>query len=171
MVIETQSVFYLFLGLLGLQRAGELWLSSRNIRLLRAEGGTEHEKGQVLWMSVMHVLWFAACALEVRCGALFSPVFFWPALAAFSLGQALRYAAILTLGRRWNVRIVTLPGAAPVKRGIYRWVRHPNYAGVVLEIAAVPLLHGAWMTAAVFSVANAVFLVFRIRSESKAVYG
>ncbi len=171
MVIETQTVFFLLLAFLLLQRLGELWLSARNVQSLIASGGVEHEKRQVVWMSAMHALWFAACALEVRFGAVFSSAFFWPALATFLLGQALRYAAILSLGRRWNVRIVTLPSAPPIRSGIYSFLKHPNYAGVILEIAAVPLLHGAWMTSLAFSFLNAVFLFFRIRAENKAVYG
>jgi len=155
---------------LGLQRLAELWLSARNIKRLKAEGAVEHASGQALWMSLMHACWFASCALEVYLGAQFSWMVFYPAAAFFAAGQTLRYAAIASLGRRWNVRIVTLP-APPVQTGIYRWVRHPNYAGVALELAAVPLLHGAWLTAALFSVLNGFFLFLRIRAENKAVYG
>ena len=59
----------------------------------------------------------------------------------------------------------------PVQKGIYRWIRHPNYTGVALEIAAVPLIHGAWVTAIAFSLLNGFFLFLRIRAENKAVYG
>lgn len=168
--MDTSLVFFIFLGVLGLQRIAELWLSARNVKNLLARGAVEHAPQQVLWMSVMHGAWFGACALEVLMGAQFSWFFFGPALAGFLTGQALRYAAIYALGPRWNVRIVALP-APPVKEGIYRWVRHPNYAGVALEIAAVPLLHGAWISALVFSAINGFFLFLRIRAENKAVYG
>ncbi len=168
--MDTSVLFFIFLGVLGLQRLGELWLSARNVRNLLAQGAVEHAPGQVAWMSLMHGAWFGACALEVLLGAQFSWTFFAPAAAAFLAGQILRYAAIYALGPRWNVRIVTLP-AAPVQTGIYKWIRHPNYAGVALEIAAVPLLHGAWLTAIVFSLINGFFLFLRIRAENKAVYG
>jgi methyltransferase len=86
-----------------------------------------------------------------------------------ALAQGLRYWAIFTLGERWNVRILVLPNAAPVTRGPYRWVRHPNYVAVVMEILLVPLVHGAWLTAAAFTVANAVVLRIRIRAEEAAL--
>lgn len=168
--MEPRFLFFGFLALLGLQRIAELWLSARNISRLKAQGAVEHASGQALWMSLMHACWFASCVLEVYLGAVFHWPLFWPAAACFVAGQSLRYAAIASLGQRWNVRIVTLP-APPVRTGIYRFVRHPNYAGVALELAAVPLLHGAWITAALFSVLNGFFLFLRIRAENKAVYG
>ena len=83
--------------------------------------------------------------------------------------QALRYWAIATLGWRWNTRIVVVPGAAPVTAGPYRWVRHPNYVAVIAEMLALPLVHGAWLTAAVFSLGNALLLRVRIRAEEQAL--
>jgi methyltransferase len=91
------------------------------------------------------------------------------AAALVAVGQALRYAAILTLGSRWTARVVTLPGVPPLSQGIYRYLRHPNYLGVVLEIAAVPLLHSAWWTAVAFSLANLLLLRARIRVEEAAL--
>ena len=84
-------------------------------------------------------------------------------------GQGLRYAAIHTLGERWTVRVMTLPGAAPVTHGIYHFIRHPNYLGVMLEIAAVPLIHSAYLTAITFSIANGLLLAWRIRTEEAAL--
>ncbi len=83
--------------------------------------------------------------------------------------QALRYWAIATLGWRWNTRIVVVPGTAPVTAGPYRWVRHPNYVAVIAEMIALPLVHGAWLTALVFSVGNALLLRVRIRAEEQAL--
>jgi methyltransferase len=88
---------------------------------------------------------------------------------AFLAGQTLRYAAIHTLGERWTVRVMTLPGAKPVSQGIYRSIRHPNYLGVILEIGAVPLLHSAYLTAISFSIANALLLAWRIQTEEAAL--
>jgi methyltransferase len=62
-----------------------------------------------------------------------------------------------------------LPGAQPINHGIYRFIRHPNYLGVILEIGAVPLLHSAYLTAIVFSIANALLLAWRIRTEETAL--
>ena len=85
------------------------------------------------------------------------------------LSQALRWWCITTLGQRWNTRVIIVPGLAPVAGGPYRWLRHPNYVAVVVEGAALPLVHTAWLTAAVFTVANAALLAVRIRVEDAAL--
>ena len=81
----------------------------------------------------------------------------------------LRWWCITTLGRQWNTRVVVVPGAARVAGGPYRFIPHPNYAAVVLEGAALPLVGGAWITALVFSMANAALLRTRIRVEDEAL--
>ena len=76
---------------------------------------------------------------------------------------------MVTLGERWNTRIIVMPGAAPVTRGLYRWIRHPNYVAVVIEILALPLIRGGWITAVVFTIANALVLAVRIPAEERAL--
>ena len=83
--------------------------------------------------------------------------------------QALRWWCITTLGRRWNTRVIVVPGLPPVTRGPYRLFSHPNYVAVVVEGVALPLVHGAWITAAVFTVLNAALLSVRIRVENAAL--
>jgi methyltransferase len=90
-------------------------------------------------------------------------------LAVWLVAQALRIAAIVALGERWNVRIVVLPGEPPVRRGIYRWLRHPNYLAVVLEFLSAPLLFGAWVTMIAASLLNAVLLAVRVPAEERAL--
>ena len=93
----------------------------------------------------------------------------WTALGGALGAQALRYWSVASLGSRWNTRIIVFPGMPPVKRGPYRFMRHPNYLAVIVEIACVPLIRGCWMTAVVFSIGNAVLLRVRIRAEEAAM--
>jgi methyltransferase len=168
--MTTAQVFVAFVVLVGLERLAELRLSRRNERELRKRGAREHAAGHFIVMQLLHTLWLVSIVLEV---ALLQPPFQLgvSALATlcFGIGQGLRYAAIRALGERWCVRVLTLPGAAPVTRGVYRYFRHPNYLGVVLEIAALPLMHSAWRSAVVFSLANAMLLAVRIRKEEQAL--
>jgi len=83
--------------------------------------------------------------------------------------QALRWWCIVTLGPRWNTRVIVVPGLAPVVAGPYRVLRHPNYLAVAVEGAALPLVHGCWITAVSFTVANALLLRVRIRVENEAL--
>jgi methyltransferase len=95
---------------------------------------------------------------------------YWPMpLTLFLLVQPLRYWAILSLGENWNTRILVVPGAKPVRRGPYRYLKHPNYVVVVVEILTFPLIFGAWITALVFSALNAALLSVRIREEDRAL--
>ncbi len=166
----TRWLFLFLVILLGIQRLAELHLSARNERRILQRGGYEYAPGQFRVMKLLHIAWFIAMLTEVF--GLRRP--FYPALALAAglmlvLGQALRYAAIYTLGERWTVRVMILPGVNPVNRGIYRFIRHPNYLGVILEIAAVPLLHTAYLTAIFFSIANALLLTWRIHTEESAL--
>jgi methyltransferase len=163
-------VYLAFLGALAAERLFELWLSRRHARALVAQGGYEVGAAHFRAMSLLHGSFFAACALEVLLlHRPFPGPLGWGALAMALAAQGLRYWAIATLGVRWNVRIVVLPGAPPVTSGPYRLVRHPNYVAVILELLFVPLVHGAWLTAIGFSLANAWMLRVRIAAEERAL--
>jgi len=81
----------------------------------------------------------------------------------------LRWWCVASLGKHWNPRLIVIPGAVLVTRGPYRFMHHPNYTAVAAEVAALPLVHSAWVTAIVFSIANALVLNVRIRAENSAL--
>ena len=169
-MVATRLLFLGFVAALGVQRLFELRLSRRNERRMRQRGGREHTPETYHWIVTLHAAWFAAMLLEVFAGRRrFRPRLAAWALSLFAAGQALRLTAIRTLGWRWSTRVMTVPGEAPVRHGIYRYMRHPNYLGVELEILAAPLLHSAYLTSAVFGVANALLLRTRIRREEQAL--
>lgn len=163
----------LYLGLLaalGVERLYELRLSKRNAAQALAQGGVEFGRAHFRLMALLHATFLAACAAEVLLlQRPFVASIGVPMLALAIAAQALRYWAIRTLGSRWNVRVIVVPGAPVVTTGPYRFLRHPNYAAVVIEGFAIPLIHGAWLTALVFSLANALLLAVRIRCEERAL--
>ena len=159
----------LILALL-VERGVELWLSRRNARWAMSQGAVEYGAGHLGWMKALHTAFFVGCVAEVWLAS--RP--FVPALASVCAvvavaAQALRYWAILTLGRRWNIAVLVLPGVPAVASGPFRYLRHPNYVAVVLEGLAVPLGHGAFITAGVFTVLNALLLAIRINCEERAL--
>jgi methyltransferase len=169
MVISRRAYFGL-LGLLILERGCELWLSRRNARRAYARGGVEVGRRQYPVMVGFHVLFIMACATEAKFrNPRLSPLVSWVALIGEAGAQALRYWAVATLSDRWNTRVIIAPDEPPITTGPYGYVRHPNYAAVVLEIACVPLIRGLWITATVFSAANALLLASRIRLEENAL--
>jgi methyltransferase len=170
--VVTRLWFAGFVAALGLQRLLELRLSQRNERRMRQRGGHEHAPETYRWIVTLHAAWFVAMLLEVFAGRReFRPRLAALALSLVALGQALRLTAIRTLGPRWSTRIMTVPGpeGARIQQGIYKYIRHPNYLGVELEILSVPLVHNAYLTSAMFGVANALLLRDRIRREEQAL--
>ena len=151
------------------QRAGELVLSARHTPRVRARGGREYGRRHFPFIVAVHALFPVALILEItRYGT--TPPRYWPVwLVCWFLAQALRYSAMRALGDRWNVRVWVIPGLAPVASGPYRWLRHPNYTAIVVEFIAAPMLFGAWRTAIVVSVLNALALTVRIRCENEAL--
>jgi methyltransferase len=159
----------LAVGCVALQRLLELRLSRRNERLLRARGAIERGRGHYPLMVALHALWLLSTLVE---GFLRGPGLpaLWPIPAAlFLLVQPLRYWSIRSLGGYWNTRILVVPDAKLVARGPYRYLRHPNYVVVAVEVATFPLIFGAWVTAVVFSTLNAALLFVRIREENRAL--
>jgi methyltransferase len=170
--VVTRLLFLGFVAGLGLQRLFELRLSRRNELRMRERGGREHAPETYPWIVGLHAAWFAAMLLEVFAGRRrFRLRLAMPAFVVFAAGQALRLTAIRTLGWRWSTRVMTVPGpdGARVQHGIYRYIHHPNYLGVQLEILSAPLVHSAYLTSAVFGVANALLLRDRIRREEHAL--
>jgi methyltransferase len=169
-VKETEQLFLALLLALYAERLLELVVSRRNVRRLLARGATEFGRRHFPPMAVLHALFPAAAFFEVI--ALERPFPGLPGflfLGVFLLAQGLRWWSVITLGRLWNVRIVVPPHTELEVHGPYRFLRHPNYLAVVMELAAVPLIHGAWITALVASLLNGWLLAIRIPLEEQAL--
>ena len=154
------------LAAVAVERVVELAIARRNTRALLAAGAQEVGAAHYPLIVVLHALWLAALAIwivktdaQLRLG--------WT--AAFLAVQPVRLWVLRTLGAYWTTRIITVPNAPLVRRGPYRFLKHPNYAVVVAEIALLPLALGAWQIAAIFSVLNAAVLAVRLRAENAAL--
>ena len=168
--MDTRVLFTLILAAVAVERLVELRISNRNARRALARGGVEAGAGHYRVMVVLHTLFLASCLAEVWwLSPPFVPVLAVVMGAALAATMALRYWAIASLGDRWNTRVICLPGLPAVRRGPYRWLRHPNYLAVVVEIIALPMIHTAWRTALLFGIANLILLRVRIRVEETAL--
>ena len=163
-------MYYLLILAIGIERLAELIVSKRNARWAFAHGGQEFGRGHYPVMVAVHAALLLGCVGEVW--ALHRPFIAWlgwPMLALVALSQVLRWWCVATLGHRWNTLVIVVPQAPLVRRGPYRWLHHPNYVAVVVEGVALPLVHTAWLTAACFTLANALLLTVRIRVENAAL--
>lgn len=152
------------LALVTAQRVGELFLAEHNTRRLRAAGAVETGANHYIFIVLLHGAWL----LGLWVLAWNRPIHL-TLLAVFVLLQAARVWVIATLGRRWTTRIITLPGAPLVEGGPYRFIAHPNYVVVALEIAVLPLAFGMVVYALIFTLLNAAMMWVRIRSEAGAL--
>ena len=156
--------------LVALERLAELVVSARHRRRLLDRGAVEVGAAHYPWMVALHSGLLVAAPAEVWLLA--RPL--RPPLAVAMLGvvaatMALRWWVVATLGERWTTRVLVLPGGPLVVRGPFRFLRHPNYLAVALEVPALPLVHGAFATAVVFGLANLAVLATRIRAEEPAL--
>lgn len=153
------------------ERALELALNARHVAWLRARGARFEPRDGfgliLLSQAALFTLWPAEASLAPWAWGV--GWWTWPLLALAALAQAVRYWVIATLGRRWSVRVVTLPGAPRIARGPYRFLPHPNYAVVLTESIVLPLAFGAWATAALVAPLHLVALRRRIRIEERAL--
>ena len=148
------------------QRLLEVRRARDNERWARGRGAVEYGQGHYWTFFVLHPAWLLSLWLEGRASRRVS----WPALLLFLALQPLRYWVMHTLGRYWNTKILIIPGGERVKSGLFKYLRHPNYTVVALELAAAPLAVGAWRTAVAFSLLNAALLLgVRIPAEDRAL--
>jgi len=154
----------LLLAFVTAQRLVELLWARQNQARLLAAGGIEHGASHFPLMVLVHAAWLIGLWVLADDRPV-EPLF----LVLFVLLQMVRLWVLLTLGRRWTIRIITVPGERLIARGPYRLLRHPNYAVVCGEVAVVPLALGLPIYALVFSILNAAVLAIRIPAENAAL--
>jgi methyltransferase len=163
------SFFSIFLLCIMIQRLAELMIAKRNEKWMKEQGAMEFGKGHYMFMVMIHSLFFVSLLMEV---SIFNKSLsaFWPfLLSAFILTQIGRFWVLASLGKHWNTKIIVLPGMEPVSRGPYKYIKHPNYLIVSIELMVIPLLFNAFFTGLLFLVLNQIILYIRISHEEKAL--
>ena len=169
--MDSELWYVLLISAVVIERIAELVVSQRNASWALELGGIETGRRHYPPMVLLHTGLLAACLFETFAGdRQFVPALGATMLALVLAAQVLRWWCIATLGRRWNTRVIVVPGLPLVAGGPYRWLRHPNYLAVVIEGIALPLVHTAGVTALTFTALNAVLLLrFRIPAEERAL--
>ena len=160
--------YTLLIAAVAVERIAELVVSQRNLKWSKSRGGVEYGAGHYPVMVVLHTALLAGCLFEAAHRE-FIPALGWPMLAVAIAAQVLRWWCITTLGHQWNTRVVVVPDAGRITGGPYRFIPHPNYVAVIVEGIALPLVHTAWITAAVFTVLNLILLRTRVTVENNAL--
>lgn len=154
---------YIIIALVVLERLAELPYAAHNTKRLLGQGAIETGRLHYPLFILLHASWLIAIVVMLPA----KPLINWIALSAYAAVEGLRVWTLLTLGPFWTTRIITLPNAPVVRSGPYRFLRHPNYCVVALEIALLPLVFGEIWIALIFSALNAMLLTWRIRMEER----
>ena len=163
------SLFWIFILILIIQRLSELVLARRNEKFVRAKGAVEYDVRGYKVIVFMHIAFFISLVSEyILLGRTLNHLWI-PLLIVFLLTQILRYWAISTLGYYWNTKILVTPGTVAVTNGPYKYLNHPNYVAVIIEIAVIPLIFSCYITAVIFSILNMLVLRRRIIIEERAL--
>jgi methyltransferase len=160
------AAFLALLIAVALLRGIELVISRRHQSSLEAQGISRAEEPHFHWMVLLHTAVLGGAALEVLL--LDRP--FIPMLATVmgmltALANALRWWVIYALGTHWNVQVMNSLSLGVITTGPFRLIRHPNYVAVFIEMAALPLIHTAWITALVGSAGHVWVLSRRLAVE------
>ena len=156
---------YVILALVAVQRLAEVVYANHNTKALLARGAVEIGRKHYPLIVLLHASWLAAIVVFLPVNA----TIHWLWFTLFLILQGLRVWVLATLGPYWTTRIISLPDAPLVRKGPYRFIRHPNYTVVAGEIAVLPLAFGEWQVALVFTVLNGLILAWRIRAEDAAL--
>jgi methyltransferase len=163
-------VYYALVAVIAVERLAELAVSRRHAAETLRHGGVESGRGHFPVMAALHAALLAGCLAEpIGLHRAFIPGLAWPMLALVVAANAVRGWCMVSLGSRWTARVIVIPGMPLVKTGPYRWFAHPNYAAVIVEGAALPLVGSAWITACTFTALNAMLLTVRVRCETRAL--
>ncbi len=164
-------IYQLLIGFVIIQRLIELYYSKKNIDYILSQGGKVIPEMNYLFMVILHFSWLAGLTYNIlvpiqQVDLDFNFIFF---LSVFVMGQCFRILAMKALGKRWTTRIAILPNVDVIDRGIFRYIKHPNYIGVILEILALPLMIHLYLFSIFFSVSNIIILYFRVKKEEESL--
>ena len=164
--------FYSFISFIILERIIELIRSRQNEKWLRGNGAVEYGKGHYKYFIILHSLFILSLITEfnIRLTGFNFSFINYLSLLTFTVLQFFRFSIFISLGKYWNTRILVIPDSKPVKKGLYKYFRHPNYGIVIIEIITIPLSFSLYYTLIIFSFFNFLLLNIRTKEENKALY-
>jgi methyltransferase len=157
--------FIIFISFFILQRLFELFISRKNEKWLLQQGAVQYGQSHYPFIIALHTLFIVSIITEYILRG--QPPISWIFLLIFLFVLSFKFWALSSLGKYWNTKIYRVPGVYPVKKGPYKFLKHPNYMEVVCEIAVIPLVFHLYYTAIIFTILNAIMLTVRITVENK----
>lgn len=163
------KLFWIIIFLIIFQRIAELLVAKRNEITLKKRGAVEYDRKGYKAIVAVHVAFFVSLVSEYIFLKRTLNAYWAVFMSLFLLAQILRYWSITSLGKHWNTKILVIPDSPLISKGPYKYIRHPNYLSVVIEIATIPLIFSCYLTSATFSIVNLALLSRRIKIEDRAL--
>ncbi|WP_099158315.1 isoprenylcysteine carboxyl methyltransferase family protein [Virgibacillus ndiopensis] len=160
---------WILLGVIICQRLVELIIAKRNEQWMKNRGGIEQGEKHYKWFVILHIMFFLSILFEVSINSVNDRHLNYLLFSIFLAVQIGRVWCIQTLGRFWNTKIIVLPGVSILKKGPYKYIKHPNYLIVLVELIVIPMLYGAYITAILFPLFHIGLLRIRVPREEKAL--
>lgn len=157
------------LGLAFIPMAFEARLAARHDRALRAAGAIEPKDDVFPLMQVVYPTSFPAMVFEAFLRDARMDAVFVGGAIVFALAKAIKYWAIATLGPRWTFRVLVPPASSLIRGGPYRFMRHPNYLGVMGELIGSAMMARALVAGPIAVASFAAIIAVRIRVEERAL--
>lgn len=159
--------FLIFISFLAILRIGELFLSAINEKWLRANGAIEYGQKHYPYLILLHICFIFSLIIEYSYRTTATTDYFF--LILFLTLTAVKIQVIHSLGKYWSTKIFHIQGVPLIKKGLYKYFKHPNYIIVICEVVVIPLIFHLYITAIVFSLLNGIMLSIRINEENKAI--
>jgi len=158
--------YIIFLLFLFMERLTELYIASDNEKWMRQHGGVEVGASHYKYFILLHCMFFLSMTVEVQ-----SIVVEWNIsyVFLFFIAQIGRVWCMTSLGRFWNTKVIILPNVICIQKGPYKYMKHPNYVIVFIELFTIPLIFGAYRTAMIFPLLHLLLLCVRIPVEERAL--
>ena len=163
--------FTIYILLIIIQRITEMRISKRNEKILLQKGAIEFGKSHFKFLIMLHALFFISMVIEYSLRAKIIELTLYNVLllSFVVILQAFRFSTIKSLGIYWTIRIFRVPGEPLIKTGLYKYLKHPIYIIVILEIIIIPLVFNLYLTSIIFTVLNLIAITVRITVENKAL--
>lgn len=163
--------YFLLLGLFLIRKVADQVRSRHNARVLAERGAVPERDGALKLLWLTHVAFFMLVPLELLvCNRRFIPALGVPMLVLFAAASLLRWWSTHLLAAHWTSQVAVPRDMQPVTAGPYRWIRHPNYLAMSVELVALSLVYPTYLSAAAVALLAIVAVVMRIRREEEALF-
>lgn len=173
LIFTTPVYTIIFVGVIVISRVPEV-ISTNRWRPRRDPTARPADRGSFVVMSIVSgggVILGCILALVWRAAAIpwHRPQVTIAGVAVILLGAALRWWAILTLGRYFTYYVAVRSIQSVVRTGPYRFVRHPSYTAILIMLLGVGLALANWASFVVMFAGGLVGLLYRVNVEERAL--